>query len=150
NYQRLYEAGTYGDLKISQSLLNCAAKQHRSIAETVDPARMVYIAGTNRPTFSGIRSLTRLGSRDAYEVTTEADGPVTHLLARLETKTGETVRAYYVDAAHGDISFNEEVLSALKELLPHGETSVLSSTPRALRRASAASASARNGQAATT
>jgi len=145
NYQRLYEAGTYGDLKISQSLLNCAAKQHRSIAETVDPARMVSIAGTNRPTFSGIRSLTRLGSRDAYEVTTDGDGRVTHLLGRLEAKNGETVPTYYVDAAHGDLSFNEEVLSALKELLPHGETSVLSSTPRALRRPSA-----RNGQAATT
>jgi hypothetical protein len=68
----------------------------------------------------------------------EGDGRVTHPLGRLESKDGGSVPTYYVDAAHGDLSVNEEVLSALKELLPHGETSVLPSTPRGLRRTLAA------------
>jgi pimeloyl-ACP methyl ester carboxylesterase len=150
DYQRLYEAGNYGDLKISQSLLDAAANQHHSLADVIYPERMIYIAGANRPTFSGIRALTKLGSRDAYEVTTEGDGRVTHLLGRLKSENDGTVPTYYVDEAHGDLSVNEEVLSALKELLPHGETSVLPSKPRALRRTSSVSGTYSDGRSAAT
>jgi pimeloyl-ACP methyl ester carboxylesterase len=148
DYRRLYEAGTYGDLKISQSLLNAAANQHHSIADVIDPERMIYVAGANRPTFSGIRAGSELGSREAYEVTMEGDGRVTHLLGRLESKNNGTIPTYYVDAAHGELSVNEEVLSALKELLPHGETSVLPPTPHASRTASSASTTNRDGRSA--
>ena len=137
DYQRLYEAGIYGDLKISQPLLNCAIKQHKMIADVADADRMVYVAGTNRPTFSGIKAITKLASRKSYDVTMDGDGRVSHALGRLKGKDGRTIPTYYIDASHGDLSVSEEVFSALKELIPHGETSVLPSKSRALLQATA-------------
>jgi hypothetical protein len=40
----------------------------------IDADRMLYIAGYNQPTYSGIRDWGQLRSTDGYEVTKRGDG----------------------------------------------------------------------------
>jgi pimeloyl-ACP methyl ester carboxylesterase len=134
----LYESKTYGELSISQRLLDAAAEHHGALADVVDPNRMFYVAGANRPTFSGLtnaakQDFSKLASVDGYELTMKGDGRVSHVLGLLATEDAEPVPAYYVDESHGNLSANERVLSALDDLLESGATNTLPSTARAVR-----------------
>ena len=77
---------------------------------------MVYVAGDNQPTLSGV-DVERLGrpSPDGA-VTEKGDGRVTHDLGLLDG-----VPTYYVDEDHGGLTSNAAVLRALDELLRSGQ-----------------------------
>jgi pimeloyl-ACP methyl ester carboxylesterase len=62
----LYESATYGALEVPQAHLDNAREHHAWLSDLVDPSRMVYVAGSNRPTLSGTgASRTRSGSWSA-------------------------------------------------------------------------------------
>ncbi|MBC7791645.1 MAG: CHAT domain-containing protein [Anaerolineae bacterium] len=126
NIARLYDAETWGSLRkplsVPQRHLDNAKQFHEWLRDAIDPARMTYIAGYNRPTLCDIRERNwkSLDSLDAFEVTLDGDGRVPHALGKLKGVT-----TYYVDELHGDLPSNQQVLAALEELLEHGATSRL-------------------------
>ena len=126
---QLYDAGTYRGLGVSQSRLDNARKHHEALQDVVDPERMLYVAGRDQATFSGINDFDHLDRLEAYDVTARGDGTVPHELGLLED-----VETYYVEEEHGNLTSNARILSALNELLPTGETSQLDRQPIAPRR----------------
>jgi len=141
----LYSADTYGALRkplsVPQRHLDNAREFHEWLRDAIDPARMTYIAGYNRPTLCDIRKQNwkSLDSLDAYDVTLEGDGRVPHALGRLKG-----VPTYYVDELHGDLPSNQQVLAALEELLEHGTTGrLMTSIPEQNTRGPAAEKRAR-------
>jgi len=133
--QALYRQESWGALPISEAHLRRAFQFHLDLerADAVDPERMAYIAGCNQETLAGVTILSP--GEFAYTTTTAGDGRVPHELGLLKE-----VPTYYVEEAHGDLAKNEKVLTAIDELLEHGETMVLPKQPpgaRALSRGSA-------------
>jgi pimeloyl-ACP methyl ester carboxylesterase len=126
---RLYDAGTYGGLGVSQSRLDNARKHHEALQDVVDPERMLYVAGRDQATFSDINDFDRLDRLEGYDVTARGDGTVPHELGLLDD-----VETFYVEEEHGNLTSNARILSALDELLPTGETSQLDRQPVARRR----------------
>ncbi len=122
--QALYRAETWADVPISSVHLQRAFRFHGDLeqAGTVDPARMVYVAGCGRETLAGLE--VPLGDGFAYTTTYDGDGRVTHALGLLEG-----VATYYVDETHGDLPRNQQVLAAVDELLESGSTTVLAAHP---------------------
>ncbi|HJQ68071.1 MAG TPA: CHAT domain-containing protein [Blastocatellia bacterium] len=132
--KKLYKSETYGDLNIPQRLLDRALEHHKYLKDAVDTGRMIFVAGDNQITFSGIKDWGRLNSIDSYDVTRKGDGRVTHDRAALKS-AGKAVKTYYVEEAHGDLPRNSTVLSAIDELLETGETRQLRDYPLATRSA---------------
>lgn len=134
----LYLAATYGgELDVPQRHLDTARAHHQALhdaARTVDPARMIVVAGANRPTLGAIRDLARLASLDAYELTLAGDGRVSHELGALGAAAGAAdgsrVPTYYVDEGHGDLPANRAILSALDALLAEGAAQLETEPPR--------------------
>jgi hypothetical protein len=92
----------------------------------MNPERMVYIAGCNRETLSG---LSVNGPGDfTYQTTYEGDGRVPFRLGLLEN-----VKTYYVEEDHGSLPRNEKVIAAVDEILERGNTSILSTRPTVTR-----------------
>jgi hypothetical protein len=82
----LYDASTYRPLSIivSQVHLNNDREHHERLQGVVDPGRMIYIAGYDHPTFSGIKDKSRLNALEGYEMTFDGDGRVPHRLGFLD------------------------------------------------------------------
>jgi len=120
--QALYRRPTWGEYapSIQQKHLDRAFQFHQDLqaAPTIDPARMIYIAGCRQATLCNLRIVNQ-GDFD-YELTYEGDGRVPHALGLLKD-----VPTYYVDEVHGDLARNESVISAVDELLEHGQTKAL-------------------------
>ena len=128
--QAIYRRESWGEaFNVSEAHLNRAFQFHYDLdsADTVDPQRMVYIAGCNRETFAGL-TIVAPGEFD-YSVTSAGDGRVAHELGLLKD-----VPTYYIDESHGDLAKNEKVLTAVDELLERGRTSVLPARPVASRK----------------
>jgi pimeloyl-ACP methyl ester carboxylesterase len=115
-----YDAKTYGDLNVPQSVLDLALSHHASIKDVIDGERMVYIAGSNRPTLAGLSDPARLRDSTAYLGTTDGDGSVTHALGLLKG-----VRTYFIEEEHSALTNNAKVLAALDDLLQTGKTEKL-------------------------
>lgn len=121
----LYQAETWSEgAHVSQAHLNRAFQFFADLeaSPTIDPARMIYVAGCRRPTIASM-TIARRGDFE-YILTRDGDGRVPHALGLLPG-----VPTYYVDEVHGDLARNETVLTALDELLAHGSTRVLGGTP---------------------
>ena len=84
-----YESKTYGDLNVSQSVLDVARAHHRFLSDVIDGERMVYVAGSGQPTLAGLNDASRLRDPAAYLGTNQGDGSVSHALGLLKG-----VRAY--------------------------------------------------------
>jgi hypothetical protein len=123
--EQLYESSLYGKLNVPQNRLDAAHKFHYSIREVADPDRMIYVAGRNRRTLSGIKDYRKVGSLEAYDVTMEGDGRVPHSLGLLSTPDGREIAAYSVEDDHANLPANSSVLSALNSLLETGATAEL-------------------------
>jgi len=116
----LYHAATYGELRVSQARLDNAREHHDRLADVVDPKRMLYIAGYNKPTMHTLTRAELCQTPSAYLVSRAGDGRVPHSLGLLED-----VPTYYVEAAHAALVMDARVLSALDELLTQGATAQL-------------------------
>lgn len=127
--EQLYESSLYGKLNVPQNRLDAALKFHYSLRDVIDPDRMVYIAGRNRRTFSGLKDYRKVGTLEAYDVTLEGDGRVSHSLGLLGTPDGN-ITAYSVEDANGNLPSNPSVLSALNSLLETGEAAELQGLER--------------------
>jgi pimeloyl-ACP methyl ester carboxylesterase len=120
----IYRQDTWGDYPVSETHLARAAAFHEGLKDptTINPERMVYIAGCNRETLA---RLTVNGPGDfTYYTTYEGDGRVPFSLGLLDN-----VRTYYVEEDHGSLPKNEKVIGALDEILERGSTSMLSTQP---------------------
>lgn len=120
----IYQKDTWGSAPgISQDHLNRTYQFHMDMerAPTIDPVRMLYVAGCRRVTVSGL-TIVAPGEFE-YELTTEGDGRVPHAFGLLPD-----VPTYYVDEVHGDLARNDTVLSAVDEMLATGKTDVLTTS----------------------
>ena len=123
--ENLYDTATWPAIAgISAAHLNTAAEAHKTLAATIDPDRLVYVAGANQPTYSNIRNYADLLDPRAYETTGNGDGRVTHELGLLDGVT-----TYYVEAEHGGLAEHRQVLTAIDDLLLRGKTDKLPSKP---------------------
>ena len=135
----LYRAYTYGgERKVPQRHLDAARQFHQDLKDVVDPERMVYVAGYNRPTLLGIEGM-RVADPRAYGATRAGDGRVAHVLGLLPG-----VRTYYVDESHDALPLNSKVLAATTSLLETGETTTLPATMPPITRALAVAVDSRN------
>ncbi len=128
NLMPLYDAATYRDLTVSSRHLKDALAHHQALESVVDPKRMVIIAGTNQPTWSGITDLTTLDADESYELTNLGDGRISHELTLLK-REGESVPAYFIDEAHANLLANDRILFSLTELLETGKAAGLPTSP---------------------
>jgi tetratricopeptide (TPR) repeat protein len=105
-----------------------ARELRRHLSESsIDTERMLYLAGRARST--PWRLLLGEGTRDhsvRFQATPQGDG-------RVPWSTGipEGVRAWYVDAEHGELAAHEPSFPAIRELLETGDTQRLPTTPPA-------------------
>lgn len=123
--QALYQRDTWGGTpNVSQAHLSRAFQFFQDLdgSVTIDPQRMVYIAGCRRATFSGM-TIVAPGEFE-YKLTLDGDGRVPHELGLLKD-----VPTYYVDEVHGDLARNEQVLRAVDDLLATGKTDELVTSP---------------------
>lgn len=123
--QSLYQRETWGATpSVSQAHLSRAYQffQDLEAGPSVDPRRMVYVAGCRRATFSGM-TIVAPGEFE-YKLSTDGDGRVPHELGLLKG-----VPTYYVDEVHGDLARNDQVLLAVDELLETGGTDELVTSP---------------------
>ncbi len=120
----LYQRDTWGDVPgVSQQHLDRTFQFYHDLEQnaTIDPARMIYVAGARRATITGMAIVAR--GEFEYQLSFAGDGRVPHALGLLKD-----VATYYVDEIHGDLARNETVLAAVDELLERGTTSVLGTT----------------------
>jgi hypothetical protein len=115
--QELYFPNTYQSYGVISEHLDNAKRHHERLQEVVEPKRMLYIAGYNQPTVSGITDYRNLEALPSYTLTLAGDGRVPHELGLLQD-----VPTYYVEERHGDLPSNRSVLGALDALLRTGKT----------------------------
>ncbi len=128
--QEIYQRSTWGAHPVSEAHLKRAKEFHLGLSDeaTISPERMLYIAGSNRRTLSGLE--IQGPGRFAYRTTFNGDGRVTHELGLLNG-----VPTYYADEVHGDLPRNEKVIEAVDQLLENGRTIILPMQPAAERAA---------------
>ena len=121
---RLYRRESWGTAPVSEIHLARALQFHQDMdrEDTIDSERMVYIAGCNRETLSGLKFMAP--GEFEYGITHDGDGRVPHALGLLRD-----VPTYYVDESHGDLPKSEKVLAAVDELLEKDRTSALPDRP---------------------
>jgi len=123
--QQLYERDSWGSTPaISQPHLNRTLEFYKTLdtPTTIDPERMVYVAGVNQTTISSLK--VQAPGEFEYEFTRKGDGRVP-----LELGLLDGVRSYYVDEVHGDLARNELILRELDSLLKTGTSSALATAP---------------------
>ncbi len=97
-----------------------------SATDTVDPERMAYVAGKApaTPIAIEINEQAKGAGRIVVKATAEGDGRVTW-----ETGIPRGVKAWYASVAHGSLANHEPAFPAIVDLLEHGETQRLPTTP---------------------
>ena len=120
-HAELYDEATWGRHPVVQDILDAARAAHTRLETTIDPERLVYVAGYNRPTPYRVR-IDKPGGF-SFQETRDGDGRVPHDLGLLDG-----VATYWVDAAHGDLAKSDGVLDAISDLLQRGATDRLPAT----------------------
>lgn len=92
----------------------------------LDPARVVYVAGTADETACDLEldEAARVGRKVKVIATSRGDGRVLW-----ETGIPANIRAFFMDAVHGDLANDRRHFAALVDLLNTGTTAKLPSTP---------------------
>lgn len=110
-------------------------------SQSLDPARVVYVAGLAPETACDvvIDTQAREGRRVRVMATRRGDGRVTW-----ETGIPTGVPTYYMDTVHGDLANDDRHFSAIVDLLETGRTTRLSVSPPVSRAAEAAPFEARD------
>ena len=96
-HAELYDERTWGRHPVVQAILDAARAAHTRLETTIDPERLVYVAGFDRPTPYRVR-IDKPGGF-SFQETRDGDGRVPHDLGLLDG-----VATYWVDAAHGDLA----------------------------------------------
>lgn len=118
----LYRATKYEPVKMSQAHLDYAYQHHVTLANVVDPQRMIFVGGYDQPTVTEMTA-KKLNFDDeeplkgAVEVGLDGDGSVPHKLALLHTANKEQVPAFFVRTNHGALHTHPNVLIAIDALL---------------------------------
>jgi hypothetical protein len=121
DHAELFDSTSWGAVPVREPLLARGRAFLEELDEVIDPQRLVYVAGVNRPTPARVR-LDAPG-RFSYQETLDGDGRVSHRLGLLDNVT-----TYWVDEVHGDLAKNGLVLDAITNLLQTGQTTVLPAT----------------------
>ncbi|NOT59296.1 MAG: CHAT domain-containing protein, partial [Acidobacteria bacterium] len=104
--------------------LAAASKWRNVLKKTIDPARMIYVAGWAAGTPIKLKRLAD-GTLEVTE-TNQGDGRVPYATGRLTD-----VPTYYSDVIHGDMADEPKLFPAIFDLLEAGRTERLSQQPRA-------------------
>ncbi len=118
---------TYGKLMPPQDRFDDSVKFQDELERLMNPERLVYIAGTNRPTADGIADPSKLDGIQGYTMTQLGDGTVPHSLGR----TSE-MQTYFVEEEHSALPENQSVMQAVAAILA-GESVALPTQAPAMR-----------------
>jgi pimeloyl-ACP methyl ester carboxylesterase len=111
---QLYKRGVYAAFNdsVSDVHLRAARTFQQTVAPIIFPDRMVYVAGANQETVTGVIDPFQLESLDNYEITTAGDGKVPHAFGLLAD-----VPTYFVDCDHADLPKDEKILREIDNLV---------------------------------
>ena len=115
---KLFDLAAWGNFPVTQALLDRGRDFQATLDPVVDAQRMIYIAGYDQKTPFRVR--VKSPGEFEYQITSDGDGRVPHELGQLPG-----VPTYWVQAKHGDLQKNGNVLDALHELLEKGSTTQL-------------------------
>ncbi|HEX3035575.1 MAG TPA: CHAT domain-containing protein [Thermodesulfobacteriota bacterium] len=120
----IYRRDIWGAFPVSKDHLERAINFHKGLEDeaTVNPERMIYVAGCNRQTLSGFEIIEP--GKFAYTTTFDGDGRVPFGLGLLKD-----VPTYYVEEDHGSLPKNDKVIAAVDQLLERGRTLILPDRP---------------------
>jgi len=109
----------------ADALATAKANRDKLAASPVDPERMFYLAGWAPATPVDL-SIHEVGEKKelVFLATSQGDG-----LVPWSTGIPEGVKSWYFQAAHGDLPAAEEGFDAISDLLRHGDTDRLPTTP---------------------
>jgi pimeloyl-ACP methyl ester carboxylesterase len=127
--EKLYEETTWSGFGVTQKLLDLSRQSHERLASVIDPSRMTYIAGCNRPTKCDVADWNRLDEPAGYAVSLEGDGTVPHRLSFLGHGSKQ-VPTYFVDCEHGALPNNSDVVGATLQLLAGAPCSLPDKPPK--------------------
>ena len=136
-WQEFHDRAGAGWLVPDEARLKAAREIRQTIADSpIDPARMIYVAGSSDVTVAAMRLEQRPGEtrdRIVFMGTTRGDGRVTWDSGI--PKALSSAGVYYMDVQHGDMAADEPSFPAVEELLTRGETRLLPRTPPVAREA---------------
>src|SRR5205807_6610974 len=92
--------------------LDAALSFQAEIANVIDPARMVYVAGYDQVTAAAIRDVTQLATDNGYILSKRGNGTDPHDLGLLPG-----VRTFFVDEEQHKLPANAKVQATMSELL---------------------------------
>jgi hypothetical protein len=119
-FEQLYSGKAYPHLKIDPKRFERALQFHKDLADVIDPARMIYVAGYDQATYGGVKDFKKLSIFDGYMANRLGDGTVPHSLGMLKG-----VPTFYTRIEHGALPNAEVVRNALSDLLQNGTTEKL-------------------------
>jgi hypothetical protein len=127
--ERMYDASTWAEYGVTRKLLDLARASHTRLQKIVDGERMAYIAGCNQVTKVDVADWARLDDTDGYTDSLAGDGTVPHQLSFLYDG-GKRIPTYFVEALHGALPNNEDVIAGTQQLLATGNCSLPLQPPK--------------------
>ncbi len=130
--EKMYDASTWAAYGVARKLLDVARASHTRLLKIVDGARMFYIAGCNKVTKVDVADWNRLDDPRGYTDSMAGDGTVPHQLGFLY-QDGRRIPTYFVEAEHGALPNDEDVVGATQQLLATGKCSLPEQPPKVRR-----------------
>jgi pimeloyl-ACP methyl ester carboxylesterase len=138
--EKMYDASTWAGYGVARKLLELARTSHTRLQKIVDGTRMSYIAGCNKVTKADVADWGRLDDPSGYTDSLAGDGTVPHQLGFLY-QDGQRIPTYFIEAEHGALPNDENVIGATQQLLATGACSLPEQPPKARALVNAAAAS---------
>lgn len=128
---------------VSTEALANSLKFQEWLSDAIDPDRMIYIAGCNKPTANRLADPQAFWQSDfvgasntaLYGFTADGDGTVPHQLGFQKQGRQLFKDVYFVEEEHGSLPLNHRVIKAIDEILEEGGTQVLPRDPPSVRTA---------------
>jgi hypothetical protein len=137
--EKMYDASTWMEFGVARKLLDLGRASHTRLQKVVDGTRMAYIAGCNQLTKVDVADWARLDDTDGYTDSLAGDGTVPHQLSFLYDG-GKRIPTYFVEALHGALPNNEDVIAGTQQLLATGKSSLPLQPPKVRARVNVAAA----------
>jgi pimeloyl-ACP methyl ester carboxylesterase len=126
--ERMYNPATWVRYGVASRLLDVARDSHTRLQKIVDGNRMTYVAGSNQVTKADVADWNRLDDTSGYADSLDGDGTVPHRLGFL-FENGKRIPSWFVEAEHGALPNNEDVIAATQQILINGSCTNLPQQP---------------------
>ena len=125
--EKLYQAESYGELRVPGHHLERARETQKRLDEAIDPDRMIQVLGYGFQTVTGITGVDAITQKPGYRVSAEGDGNVALDTGLLRDSDGKVVRTetYFLKEDHAALAYSPTLLAKIDEILETGRCSGL-------------------------